>query len=60
MSTYHLNFNKEQDGCWYIEFPNYPFSHHNLMMVAGADSLCEYVAGLEGHPGRAEVDVTRC
>lgn len=56
--VFHLKFNKESDGAWYIEFPGYPFAHHNLMMVAGADMLCEYVAHEEGHPDRAVVDVT--
>ena len=56
--TFHLKFNKEADGAWYIEFPGYPFAHHNLMMVAGADMLCEYVAQKEGHPNQAVVDVT--
>ena len=58
MKTFHLTFNKEADGDWYIEFPGYPFSHHNLMMVAGADLLCAYIAQKEGHPGKAVVDVT--
>lgn len=58
MKIFHLKFNKEADGAWYIDFPKYPFDHHNLMMVAGADMLCEYVAGKEGHPWLAEVDVT--
>ncbi len=56
--TFHLAFNKEADGDWYIEFPGYPFAHHNLMMVAGADQLCAFVAEKEGHPTRAVVDVT--
>ena len=56
--VFHLAFNKEADGAWYIEFPGYPFAHHNLMMVAGADQLCAYVAEKEGHPTRAVVDVT--
>jgi len=38
--SYNLKFNHEDDGCWYIDFPGWPFSHHNLMMVAGADELC--------------------
>ena len=58
MKVFHLKFNKEADGAWYIDFPGYPFSHHNLMMVAGADLLCEYVARAEGHPDCAVVDVT--
>ena len=58
MKVFHLKFNKESDGEWYIEFPGYPFAHHNLMMVAGADRLCDYVAQMEGHQDRAVVDVT--
>ena len=58
MKTYHLKFNKESDGCWYIDQPNYPLSHHNLMMVQGADMLCEYIAEKEGYSDHAEVDVT--
>ena len=58
MRVFHLKFNKEADGDWYIDFPGYPFEHHNLMMVAGANMLCEYIAEKEGHPAFAEVDVT--
>ena len=58
MRTFHLIFNKESNGCWYIDFPGYPLDHHNLMMVAGADLLCEYVADRQGHPALADVDVT--
>ena len=58
MKVFHLKFNKGSDGCWYIDFPGYPFDHHNLMMVAGANLLCQYVAGKEGHPDYAVVDVT--
>ena len=58
MKVFHLKFNKEADGDWYIDFPGYPFDHHNLMMVAGANMLCQYVAEKEGHPSYALVDVT--
>ena len=58
MRTFHLTFNLESDGAWYIEFPGYPFAHHNLMMVAGADQLCAYVANLQGRTDKAIVDVT--
>ena len=58
MKVFHLKFNKEADGNWYIDFPGYPFSHHNLMMVAGANHLCRYAAEKEGHPDFALVDVT--
>ena len=58
MRIFHLTFNKESDGDWYIEFSGYPFDHHNLMMVAGADRLCALIAQMEGHPSKAIVDVT--
>ncbi len=38
---YIISFTKEDDGLWYVDYPNWPFDHHNLMMVAGADKLCE-------------------
>jgi len=40
----HLTFNKEADGCWYVVLSNWPFSHHNLMMVAGADKMCDFLS----------------
>lgn len=58
MKVFHLKFNKEADGDWYIDFPGYPLAHHNLMMVAGANKLCQYAAEKEGHPDYALVDVT--
>ncbi len=57
-NEYTISFTKEDDGCWYVDYPDWPFDHHNLMMVAGANMLCEYVAEKEGHPDYAEVDVT--
>ena len=41
---YHLQFNHEDDGLWYVDFPNWPFDHHNLLMVAGADRLCSFLS----------------
>ena len=41
---YRLQFNCEDDGKWYVDFPNWPFDHHNLLMVLGADSLCEFLS----------------
>ena len=38
---YEISFTKEDDGYWYVDFPDWPFSHHNLMMVDGSDDLCE-------------------
>ena len=46
---YHPQFNHEEDGLWYVDFPNWPFDHHNLLMVAGAD---KHLA-LSRHPLRA-------
>lgn len=41
---YQLQFNHEEDGLWYIDYPNWPFDHHNLLMVAGADYLCAFLS----------------
>ena len=46
---YELQFNHEKDGCWYVDFPGWPFDHHNLMMVAGADQLCAYLSDDDIH-----------
>ena len=42
--VYTVSFTKEDNGCWYVDFPNWPFAHHNLMMVDGADELCEMLS----------------
>lgn len=41
---YTIKFNHENDGLWYVDFPNWPFDHHNLLMVAGADELCAFLS----------------
>ena len=41
---YTIKFNHEEDGLWYVDFPNWPFDHHNLLMVAGADKLCAFLS----------------
>ncbi len=41
---YNLKFYKDTDDCWYVDFPDWPFDHHNLMMVGGADQLCEFLS----------------
>ena len=43
-NRYVLTFNREDDGVWYIDFPGWPFKHHNLAMVGGADKLCTFLA----------------
>ena len=41
---YRIKFNHEEDGLWYVDFPNWPFDHHNLLMVAGADEMCAFLS----------------
>jgi len=41
---YRVQFNKERDGCWYVDFPHWPFSHDNLTMVSGADKMLELLS----------------
>lgn len=41
---YNLQFNHEDNGGWYVDFPNWPFEHANLLMVCGADKLCEFLS----------------
>ena len=42
--VYEVSFTKEDDGLWYVDYPDWPFDHHNLMMVNGADELCEMLS----------------
>lgn len=48
-NEYKLQFNHEEDGFWYVDFPGWPFDHHNLMMVAGADRLCAFLSDDDLH-----------
>jgi len=41
---YTLQFNKEKNGCRYVYFPHWPFSHENLAMVSGADKMLELLS----------------
>lgn len=41
---YKLQFYKEKDGCWYVDFSHWPFSHDNLAMVSGADKMFELLS----------------
>ena len=54
--TYHLAFNREANGGWYIDLPEWEGAHAQLAMVAGADDLLEFVG--EGNP-RVEVTVVK-
>ena len=54
--VYHLAFDREENGGWYIDLPEWQGAHAQLAMVAGADSLLEFVG--EGQP-RVEVTVVK-
>lgn len=54
--TYHLAFNREDNGGWYIDLPVWQGAHDSLEMVAGADWLLEFVGN--GAP-RVEVEVVK-
>lgn len=41
---YQIQFNHEDDGLWYVDFPGWPFDHHNVLMVEGADELCAFLS----------------
>ena len=41
---YIISFTKEDDGLWYVDYPNWPFDHSHLQMVSGADKLCELLS----------------
>ena len=44
---YTLHFKAEIDTpikLWYYDFKHWGFDKHNLLMVSGADNLCEYYA----------------
>ena len=52
---YTLHFIPEVDDpikLWYYDFKHWGFDHHNLLMVSGADDLCELYA-----KGKDEVTV---
>lgn len=55
-STFHLAFNRETDGGWFIDLPEWQGAHAQLAMVAGADALLEFVGN--GQP-RVEVQVVK-
>lgn len=53
-SKYELSFHREDDSVWYVDFPGWPFAHHNLAMVGGADKLCSYLSD-DGNTVKVEV-----
>ena len=44
-----VSFTKESNGRWYVDFPNWPLSHDNLEMVAGADDLLDLLNNGTNH-----------
>ena len=44
-----ISFTKESNGRWYVDFPNWPLSHDNLEMVAGADDLLDILNNGTNH-----------
>lgn len=55
-NRFHLAFNREDDGGWYIDLPEWQGAHANLAMVAGADKLLEFVGCGDPH---VEVEVIK-
>ena len=41
---YIISFTKEDDGLWYVVYPDWPFDYSHLQMVDGADKLCELLS----------------
>ena len=37
----HLDFEKEENGKWYVILPDWPYDHEELEMVDGADELLD-------------------
>lgn len=64
---YKLKFVAEYDGpddnptlvkLWYYHFPLWGFDHHNLLMVSGADTLCEHYSK-DGKTATVEIVASR-
>jgi len=48
-SQLNVSFTKESDDRWYVDFPNWPLEHSQLMMVAGADDLLDLLNNGSNH-----------
>ncbi|MBR1400883.1 MAG: hypothetical protein IJ562_04735 [Prevotella sp.] len=55
-SRLRVSFTKESDGRWFVDFPNWPLSHDNLEMVAGADDLLDILN--DKTPNHVSLEVT--
>lgn len=40
---YDVSFHREEDGVWYIDFPEWPGRKSDLAMVAGADKMLDAI-----------------
>lgn len=47
-TEYNVSFTQE-DGLWYVDFPGWPLKKENLLMVAGADDLLDYLNDGSNH-----------
>ena len=54
--SFQLAFNRENNGSWYIDLPEWQGAHANLAMVAGADKLLDFVGCGDS---RVEVEVIK-
>ena len=52
-----VSFTKESNGRWYVDFPNWPLSHDNLEMVAGADDLLDLLNKENPTPNHVSLEV---
>ena len=52
-----ISFTKEANERWYVDFPNWPLSHDNLEMVAGADDLLNLLNEENPTPNHVSLEV---
>lgn len=43
VKQFHIAFNKELNGLWYIDVPTWKGPHHNLLLVESCDDLMEHI-----------------
>jgi len=58
-TNYSISFTKEKDNRWYVDFPEWPLSHDNLEMVAGADDLLDLLNNKKTNKVFLEIDLKR-
>lgn len=45
---------------WYFDYPNYPFSKHDLLMINGSDNLLSILNMCSGNTDRVTVKISFC